>query len=405
MKLRSILFWTHLVCGVTAGIVILIMSVTGTLLMYEKQMIAWADSRYLTGVVDAPRLPVETLTERIAAAAGGAPTSLTIPAAAAAPVLAAVRQRTVVVHPSTGAILGDSAPRLRRFFRVVTDWHRWLGMSGEQRAVARGITGWSNLIFLCLVVSGAYLWLPRVWSWRHVRAVAVFNGRLSGKARDFNWHNVIGIWSLVPLFFVVASAMPISFPWANTLLYKAVGEAPPAPQGRGAAPPATAANAGVATPGNASSGGARPVGTRDNGTPAAFSAAGLGAAWSRAERQVEGWRAITMRFSASVDGPVTFTIDRGSAGQPQYRGTLTVDRATGDTLRWEPFESQTLGRRTRSFSRFLHTGEVFGLTGQTIAGIASAGGAVLVWTGLALAWRRFCRRSNKNTDVSERIAA
>ena len=38
--------------------------------------------------------------------------------------------------------------------------------------------------------------------------------------------------------------------------------------------------------------------------------------------------------------------------------------------------------------RFAHTGEVLGIPGQTIAGAVSAGGAVLVWTGLALAWRR-----------------
>ncbi|MBP7778413.1 MAG: hypothetical protein KA371_14950 [Acidobacteria bacterium] len=38
--------------------------------------------------------------------------------------------------------------------------------------------------------------------------------------------------------------------------------------------------------------------------------------------------------------------------------------------------------------RFAHTGEYYGLTGQTIAGLVSAGGAVLVYTGLALAWRR-----------------
>jgi uncharacterized iron-regulated membrane protein len=36
-----------------------------------------------------------------------------------------------------------------------------------------------------------------------------------------------------------------------------------------------------------------------------------------------------------------------------------------------------------------HTGEAGGLAGQTIAFLASAGGSVLVWTGIALAWRRF----------------
>jgi hypothetical protein len=53
------------------------------------------------------------------------------------------------------------------------------------------------------------------------------------------------------------------------------------------------------------------------------------------------------------------------------------------------FSTQTPGRRARSFLRFAHTGEVGGLAGQTIAGLVSAAGAVLVYTGLALTLRRF----------------
>ena len=55
----------------------------------------------------------------------------------------------------------------------------------------------------------------------------VFFGRTTAKARDFNWHNVIGVWSAIPLFIVVLSAFPISFPWANALVYQMVGEEPP----------------------------------------------------------------------------------------------------------------------------------------------------------------------------------
>ena len=43
MKLfRKIIFWCHLAIGVSAGVIILIMSVTGVLLAYEKQITAWA---------------------------------------------------------------------------------------------------------------------------------------------------------------------------------------------------------------------------------------------------------------------------------------------------------------------------------------------------------------------------
>jgi hypothetical protein len=34
-----------------------------------------------------------------------------------------------------------------------------------------------------------------------------------------------------------------------------------------------------------------------------------------------------------------------------------------------------------------HTGEVYGLTGQTVAGVVTGGAVVLVWTGIALAFR------------------
>jgi uncharacterized iron-regulated membrane protein len=43
MKLRTLIFWPHLIAGVVAGVVILIMSVTGVILTYERQLIAWSN--------------------------------------------------------------------------------------------------------------------------------------------------------------------------------------------------------------------------------------------------------------------------------------------------------------------------------------------------------------------------
>ena len=45
---RTVLFWAHLAAGTIAGIVVLIMCVTGVALTYEKQMIEWADRRAWT---------------------------------------------------------------------------------------------------------------------------------------------------------------------------------------------------------------------------------------------------------------------------------------------------------------------------------------------------------------------
>jgi uncharacterized iron-regulated membrane protein len=110
---------------------------------------------------------------------------------------------------------------------------------------------------------------------------------------------------------------------------------------------------------------------------------------ARATEFQPDWTILALRLPTSALAPVTVGLDRGDGGQPQLKGTLTLDAYTGETLKWEGFSSQTPGRRLRSFLRFAHTGEVGGLTGQTVAGAASAAGVLLVYTGLSLSVRRF----------------
>ena len=57
----------------------------------------------------------------------------------------------------------------------------------------------------------------------------------------------------------------------------------------------------------------------------------------------------------------------------------------------------------RLWMRFLHTGEALGAGGQLMAGIASLGAAMLVWTGLALALRRLARGVRARGTQASRI--
>jgi len=400
--MRKVFFWLHLAAGVSAGIVILMMSVTGALLMYEKQLTAWADGYRVTP--QTARLSVEALLSKARAERPKAsPSALTVSADPTAPVSVSFgREGLLFFDPYTGAALGEGSKSARAFFRSMTDWHRWLATEGESRATGRAVTGAANLLFLFIVMSGFYLWWPRNWSWIALKSVVLFRSGLSGKARDFNWHNVIGLWSAAPLFFVVLSGVVMSYPWANDLLYRLTGNEPPArpagpaaPAGRQAAggPSSARAQRGPSDAGPRQ----RPGGARESRSEA-LDFTGLNALWATAERQIPEWRTITLRFPNGPSAPLTFAIDASSgAARPDKRSQLTLDRTTGAVVRFEPYSSQNLGRQLRSWARFVHTGEAFGLPGQTVAGIVSAGGAVLVWTGLALAWRRllawFARRS------------
>lgn len=374
--LRKTIFWIHLAVGVIAGLIILLMSATGVMLTYEKQITYWADTRNYQSsspVAGASRLPVETLLAKARDAQPQSPVvSILQRADAAAPTaIGFTGNRTVFYNSYTGDALGEGSKGARSFFRFVTDWHRWLGMEGASRATGRAVTGISNLVFLFIVVSGLYLWWPRKQTWQQFKNILWFRRGLPGKARDFNWHNVIGFWSFVPLFAIVLSGVVISYQWAGNLVYRAVGETPPAP-----APAAPRAGEGQPR-GNNSSPSSAP--TFD----------GLNQLWARAEQQTPDWRSISLRLPGSSEAPIAFSIDRGTGGEPQKRGTLTLNRKTGEVIRWEPFSDLSNGRKLRSILRFAHTGEVGGIVGQTIAGLVSLGGCFLVYTGLALAWRRF----------------
>jgi hypothetical protein len=72
--------------------------------------------------------------------------------------------------------------------------------------------------------------------------------------------------------------------------------------------------------------------------------------------------------------------------------------------RWEPFSSISPGRRLRTWLRFSHTGEAFGIPGETIAAIASAAAMFLVYTGISLAIRRLLRSMQRRKRLAEPVA-
>ena len=76
MSLRTLLFWAHLATGVTAGAVILFMAVTGTVLAFERQIVAAVDQRACRPVVIPPGVSLmspETLLSRVSSAVGSTP--------------------------------------------------------------------------------------------------------------------------------------------------------------------------------------------------------------------------------------------------------------------------------------------------------------------------------------------
>jgi uncharacterized iron-regulated membrane protein len=90
---------------------------------------------------------------------------------------------------------------------------------------------------------------------------------------------------------------------------------------------------------------------------------------------------------------VDIAIELQSTESRPPRRTLTLNTSDASLVRLTPPPApgptaQSPGQRARVWFRFAHTGEQYGIVGQTLAGLASLAACFLAYTGLALAWRR-----------------
>jgi uncharacterized iron-regulated membrane protein len=377
--IRKVFFWIHLVAGIGAAVPLVAMAVTGILLAFEHQIVAF-DQRGSVRVAPSPgsRLSLDTLAWR---ALGPDASKATMVAVQADPLRTIEFRRgkdgAVRVDPMTGNVVWRSGA-LQSGFALVERLHRWLG----SRETGGKVTGVAVLLCLVLSVSGLVLWWPRkVAALRHV----LWPRRgLRGKARDWQWHNAVGVLAL-PCFAVLSlTGTVMAWPWAEAALYAVAGSEAPRREARMASP------------------GSRPAGPERAGDAARKPTGRTGAETGVSDKKwqdwldsalihaPEGWSTVTLRApdkpGRGAQAMFRLDIPHASSG-----GTVSL-RADGSFESWKPARTDA-GTKLRFLVKPLHTGELFGLPGQIAMALASLGVLVLVWTGLALGWRRLFRKT------------
>ncbi len=363
MRLRDVIFWMHLCLGVAAGLVVAIMAVTGTMLAFEPQIVSFSerDVRAVSVPQGAPRLSLNVIADKVFETKPDAKISaIRVKAEPDASVFVGLGGEGVrYIDPYTGKVLGASS-KVHKFMHQVEDWHRWFALEGKLKPVGQQIKGVANIIVIVMIVSGIYLWWPKIFSWPGIKNIVLFNGQAKGKARDWNWHNVIGFWSSPILLTITLTGLVMSYSWANGFLYKMAGSRPPVPAEK----------------------------TTGSLSASEVSSINLDAMATAAQTQEPNWKTITIRMS-KPGTPVTVMIQEKSSPYPSPRSTLKLDPSTAQIKSWEPLSGQSRGQQLSVFVRYLHTGEVYGIVGQTVACAGAVGALFLIWTGFAMAWRRF----------------
>jgi len=371
--MRRIFFWAHFVMGLAVGLFILVMAVTGTLLTYERQITAAVQNSAVHKTADAKPLSLESLSDAAIAAGGASGNVLTIsrdPSHVAK--LAKGRRDTVLLDPYTGEVLPDASKGVKTIFSRIESIHRWFAFTGKRTDAGEFLKSTANLVFALILISGAVLWWPRKWKWPIVKTQLFFRRGLSNaKARHYNWHHVLAAWAFVPLLTIVATGIVFSYDWANRLVYAAYGEAPPK---RSNAPAEQAAMTETA---------------RD--TLPAFEPAPLDDLVAQAAAPYGGWRRLEITLPTPDAPELSVQVDSGNGVQAWKKRTVTLARDGSGIVGTPVGDVASPGSKARRVIRYLHTGEVLGIVGQTIAGLAALSAVVLVYTGLSLAIRRLIR--------------
>jgi len=363
--LRKFLFWTHLVVGISIGIVVFIMSATGVLLTYEAQIIDWDDSRH--SVVVKEDQYILTTDEVLQLARKLHPNEHHIYIhrvnEKGRPIPVWIGPNRYLISPYSGEIIQIGQSAFIKTMDFIKALHRWLAVEGKQQAFAKEVTAYSNLLFLFLIITGVYLWLPKRINNTSLKSHLTFRRNFKNRhAKHYNWHHVLGIWTIIPLFIIVITATVFHFHWANEILYGAYSEEPPGPRQK------------------------RITVDLINGKQTyekLFSVAKQHAV----DNGANDWHSMWLEFGREV-GNTRFYIDRTLGNNYDMAYALYLDNDTAEVVRVKRGSDWSNGDQAWGVVRFVHTGEYFGLIGQTIAGLSSLAACILVYTGFTLSWRR-----------------
>jgi uncharacterized iron-regulated membrane protein len=329
---RLLLYLVHLVIGCAAGAVIVIMAVTGLLLVFAPASGGTADPSVETGAssVVAQRLSLQDLVRRLADQRHpDFVDSVTVFADRPGLISATLQSGTVLEADSaTGDVREVPGGSADGFFRAVERVHRWLGV----RAL-RPITVLSNVGCFILVASGLCLWIPRRFSYSTVRPLIWFIARARGRARDLNWHQVLGFWSAPVLLVLSGTGILISYRWYD-----------------------------------------------DEPSSVGQEYSQHGDAGGRNEKH---------------KGELDIQLARAQDRHPDWReiSLIVLNKPNGNNL-GDGFHLAAVAVKTpaREWVTKLHVGDVAGIFGRATAAVGCLAACILTWTGLAVTVRRFRRK-------------
>ncbi|MEQ4220566.1 MULTISPECIES: sulfite reductase flavoprotein subunit alpha [Pseudomonas syringae group] len=371
--MKKVLFQLHWFFGITAGLVLALMGITGALYSFEDEILDALNPNVLLVQPQGETLPPVELVRRLESATGLTAAILRVET---------VGNRVAQVFftprpgerrgpkrnfdPYTGELKGDGVGE--EFFDFILRLHRFLAM-GE---VGKQVTAACTLVLVFFCVSGLYLrWPRKALNWRVWLTLD-----WAKKGRSFNWdlHSVFGTWCLLFYLLFAITGLNWSYDWVSNGLNRLLGDAP-AEQRKG----------GVGRGGNMS-----------KDSPPAPLVVDYVAIWDSLRKTAgPGLAAYNLRLPSAGGQPATVFYLLKDSPHPRALNSVTLDPASGAVSSVSRYAERSLGAQLLVSNYALHVGSYFGIVGRIVMTVASLMMPLFFITG----WLLYLDRRRKKRQI------
>ncbi len=343
---RRRLLQAHLLVGLVAGLVIVIMACAGAWMVFRPQLEPRAYPELMTVPPGLERVPLDTLAANADAAYPGRKFNQVRfwadPTRSA--MIRCSNADQIYLDPWTGRVLGLQN-RYRGLFGGAEDIHRFLGLGST---VGTHVTAVATFGFVFLILSGLVLWLPSAW--RALRGVLTLRFNLSGRARLLNWHRTLGAYAAVLVLLSALTGLPHAYDWYEHGVYRVTGSPLPA------APAASS------------------VGPGSPRQP-------MEQLWRRAQAELPDYQSANVYFPRAADNATLVWIVGRDAPHPHARSEYYVDAGNGALLRATPYAASSSGHKLFYWMLAWHLGQAGGGLTQVLIFLTALCVPVLAVTG------------------------
>ncbi len=361
--MRRILLKLHLWLALASAVVVLVVSATGCLLVFELTMDRWLDPQAFAVRAHGPALPIAELARRVHDGFPGRALTQVNLFGADAPAEFRLRGAIrVYVEPHTGAITGVRSGEPPSYW--VRHVHREMAAGKAGEAIVRG----ASVIVLYQCLSGIWLW----WPGKRVKV----KWNVSWRKANLDVHHAAGILASVPLCILAATGLVKSFGDRIQPLVEEITGKPAAVRAMTSQRPAAGQVQGI----------------------------GLDEALATARRVLPGATPARITPPKSATDPITITLKFPGDSTAPGRSWVVLDRYSGQVLAMQDARHAPAAAELPIVNRAIHVGGIAGAPSRIAVFAASLALLVQVVTGILIWWGRRTARS-RPVRVPEALAS